>query len=135
MTRTYRTPRLAVLAISTVLAAGGALLPSTALAAPATPQVVTVSAVAAGHQQHLPTSSNKNTTTVTISTTTKQDLPDGRVKVTTTKKIIKTTRNAEGHVVKKTIQTKVRVFFVSDDENDNNNQNNNRPMQQGGGGD
>ncbi|MFE3416433.1 hypothetical protein ACFXMT_51425 [Streptomyces mirabilis] len=52
MTRTSRTQRLVMLAASTALAAGGALIPSSAFAAPATPHTGPVAAVTASHQGH-----------------------------------------------------------------------------------
>ncbi|MFD7279180.1 hypothetical protein ACFV80_19585 [Streptomyces sp. NPDC059862] len=52
MTRTSRTQRLVMLAASTGLAAGGALLPTSAFAAPATPHTGTTTMIAAGHDGH-----------------------------------------------------------------------------------
>ncbi|OKK21851.1 hypothetical protein AMK16_00815 [Streptomyces sp. CB00455] len=113
MTRTSLTQRLALLGASGALAAGGALLPTSAFAAPA-PQVAAVQA-APDHQAH-PVGT---TTTTRIETqTVKRTLSDGRVKVTTTKTVTKTTRNHHGQVVKKTITKTVttRILPAPDDD-------------------
>ncbi|MFF3859563.1 hypothetical protein [Streptomyces sp. NPDC002209] len=102
MIRTALTTRLALLGASTALAAGGALLPSSAFAAPAAPQVAAVQ-TASEHQAH----HGGNTTTVTETKTLNRTLPDGRVRVTTTTTITKTTKNRHGKVVKQSITTTV----------------------------
>ncbi|MFJ9945787.1 hypothetical protein [Streptomyces erythrochromogenes] len=113
MTRTTLTQRLALLGASGALAAGGALLPSSAFAAPA-PQVAAVQ-MAPDHQAH-PVG---NKTTIKIETkTVKRTLFDGRVRVTTTKTVTKTTKNHHGKVVKKTVTktVSVRILPAPDDD-------------------
>ncbi|MFB7468222.1 hypothetical protein ACFCZ1_32870 [Streptomyces sp. NPDC056224] len=102
MIRTTLTQRLALLGASGALVAGGALLPSSAMAAPATPQVAAVQ-TAPGHQAH--PVGNTATSTKTETKTVRRTLSDGRVKVTTIKTVTKTTKNHHGKVVKKTVTT------------------------------
>jgi predicted nucleic acid-binding protein len=125
MTRTSRTQRLVMLAASTALAAGGALIPSGAFAAtPATPHTGTVTAVVAGHQGHQAgeiTGLSKNSTTTTTSTTVKKELTAEGLRITTTTKTTKITRNSEGDVIKKVVKTTTKVKTIRIDENDRNN--------------
>ncbi|MBW5482156.1 hypothetical protein [Streptomyces bambusae] len=109
MTRTALTRRLALLGVSGALAAGGALLPSSAFAAPAAaPAAAPVAAVQTAPAQQAHPIGNK--TTVEVKTKTVEHvLRDGRVKVTTTKTVTKTTKNHHGKVVKKTVTTTVTV--------------------------
>ncbi|MGW7440779.1 hypothetical protein [Streptomyces sp. NPDC054849] len=104
MIRTTLPQRLALLGASGALAVGGALLPSSALAAPA-PQVAAVQ-MAPDHQAH--PVGNKTTTKV-VTKTVQRTLSDGRVKVTTTKTVTKTTKNHHGKVVKKIVTKTVTV--------------------------
>ncbi|MFI6002193.1 hypothetical protein ACIA98_17585 [Streptomyces sp. NPDC051366] len=101
MIRTTLTTRLALLGASTALAAGGALLPSSAFAAPAAPQVAAVQ-TAPDHQTH----HAGNTTTVTETKTFSRTLSDGRVRVITTTTVTKTTKH-HGKVVKQSVTTTV----------------------------
>ncbi len=110
MTRTTLTQRLALLGASGALAAGGALLPSSALAAPA-PQLAAVQ-MAPDHQAH----PAGNKTTIKIEKKiVKRTLNDGRVEVTTTKTV---TKNHHGKVVKKTVTktVTVRILPAPDDD-------------------
>ncbi|MGW4509842.1 hypothetical protein ACWENO_34910 [Streptomyces sp. NPDC004436] len=113
MARTTLTQRLALLGASGALAAGGALLPSSALAAPA-PQVAAVQ-MAPDHQAH---PVGNKTTVKTETKTVTRTLFDGRVKVTTTKTVTKTTKNHHGTVVKKTATktVNVRILPAPDDD-------------------
>ncbi|MEU7552769.1 hypothetical protein AB0B01_10460 [Streptomyces sp. NPDC044571] len=113
MIRTSFAQRLALLGVSGVLAAGGALLPSSAFAAPAAAPTAAVQ-TAPGHQAHTGT-----TTTVKIETTTvKRTLSDGRVKVTKTTTVTKTTKNRHGKVIKKTIERTISVRFLPAPDDD-----------------
>ncbi|MFK0016927.1 hypothetical protein [Streptomyces sp. NPDC091027] len=113
MTRTTLPQRLALLGASGALAAGGALMPSSALAAPA-PQVAAVH-MAPDHQAH---PVGNKTTVKTETTTVRRTLFDGRVKVTTTKTVTKTTKDHHGKVVKKTVTktVSVRILPAPDDD-------------------
>ncbi|MFF1339734.1 MULTISPECIES: hypothetical protein [unclassified Streptomyces] len=101
MIRTTLTTRLALLGASTALAAGGALLPSSAFAAPAAPQVAAVQTAPAHEGHH-----SGNTSTVTVTKIVNRTLPDGRVKVTSTTTVTKTTKR-HGKVVRQTVTTTV----------------------------
>ncbi|WP_405525957.1 hypothetical protein OG592_00940 [Streptomyces avidinii] len=113
MIRTTLTQRLALLGACGALAAGGALLPSSALAAPA-PQVAAVQ-MAPDHQAH---PVGNKTTTKTETRIVKRTLNDGRVKVTKTKTVTKTTKDHHGKVVKKTVTktVTVRILPAPDDD-------------------
>ncbi|MFJ2825481.1 hypothetical protein ACIO7M_30845 [Streptomyces toxytricini] len=107
MTRINITQRLALLGACGALAAGGALLPSTASAAPATPQTPAVQTV----QEHVAHEGRAKTIVTTKITVTKRTLSDGRVKVTTVKTVTKITKNHHGKVVKKSVTTTTTVKF------------------------
>ncbi|WP_405532976.1 hypothetical protein OG592_37295 [Streptomyces avidinii] len=113
MIRTTLTQRLALLGACGALAVGGALLPSSALAAPA-PQVAAVQ-MAPDHQAH---PVGNKTTIKTETRIVKRTLNDGRVKVTKTKTVTKTTKNHHGKVVKKTVTKteSVRILPAPDDD-------------------
>ncbi|MFF8259036.1 hypothetical protein [Streptomyces virginiae] len=114
MTRTTLTQRLALLGACGALAAGGALLPSTALAAPAAPQV-TAAQTTHEHPAHEARTKTVVTTKLTISQRT---LSDGRVKVVVVKTITKITKDHHGKVVKKSVKTTttVKVRPAPDDD-------------------
>lgn len=113
MIRTTLAQRLALLGASGALAAGGALLPSAAFAAPA-PQVAAVHMAPA--QQTHPTG-NRTTVRIVQETTTRL-LPDGRIKVVKTRTVIKTTKNQHGKVVKRVIERTVSVRFLPAPQDD-----------------
>ncbi|MFJ9935427.1 hypothetical protein ACIRSJ_20200 [Streptomyces virginiae] len=110
MTRTTLTQRLALLGAGGALAVGGALLPSTALAAPAMPQVTAAQTMhdhpAHEHPDHEARTKTVVRTKITISQRT---LSDGRVKVVTVKTITKITKDRDGKVVKKSVKTTTTV--------------------------
>ncbi|WP_031147987.1 hypothetical protein [Streptomyces erythrochromogenes] len=103
MTRTTLTRRLALLGASGALAAGGALLPTTAFAAPAAPQGTGVQAV---HEQLAHTGRN-TTTTKTEMVTTTRNLPHGKTMTQKTKTVTETTRDHHGNKVKVVTTTTV----------------------------
>lgn len=123
MTRTSRTQRLVMLAASTALAAGGALIPSSAFAAPATPHTGPVAAVTASHQAAEITGLVKNSTTTTTKTTVKKELTINGLKITTITKTTKITKNSDGVVIKKVVKTTKSVKFVKIGGNNGNNNN------------
>ncbi|WP_326594341.1 hypothetical protein [Streptomyces sp. NBC_01294] len=103
MTRTTLTQRLALLGASGALAAGGALLPTTAFAAPAPSQVTAAQTV---HEQ--PEHTGRNTTTTKIETgTTTRNLPNGKTLTTKTQTVTQTTRDHHGNKVKVVTTTTV----------------------------
>lgn len=125
MTRTSRTQRLVMLAASTALAAGGALIPSSAFAAPATPHTGPVVAVTASHQGRQVaeiTGLVKNSTTTT-KTTVKKELTINGLKITTITKATKITKNSDGIVIKKVVKTTKSVKFIKIGGNNGNNNN------------
>ncbi|QIZ00899.1 hypothetical protein HEP87_53485 [Streptomyces sp. S1D4-11] len=126
MTRTSRAQRLVILAASTALAAGGALIPSSAFAAPATPHTGPVAAVTASHQGRQAaeiTGLVKNSTTTTTSTTVKKELTLKGLKITTIVKTTKITKNSKGVVIKKVVKVTKSVRTISIGGNDGNNNN------------
>ncbi|MCZ1003589.1 hypothetical protein O1M63_45635 [Streptomyces mirabilis] len=126
MTRTSRTQRLVMLAASTALAAGGALIPSSAFAAPATPHTGPVVAVTASHQGRQAaeiTGLVKNSTTTTTKTTVKKELTINGLKITTITKTTKITKNSDGIVIKKVVKTTKSVKFIKIGGNNGNNNN------------
>ncbi|KOV31996.1 hypothetical protein ABZY83_33020 [Streptomyces virginiae] len=103
MTRTTLPQRLALLGASGALAAGGALLPTTAFAAPAPSQVTAAQTV---HEQ--PEHTGRNTTTTKTETvTTTRNLPRGETLTTKTKTVTETTRDHHGNKVKVVTTTMV----------------------------
>ncbi|GGN95403.1 hypothetical protein GCM10011579_095930 [Streptomyces albiflavescens] len=117
-----------MLAASAALAAGGALLPSSAFAAPAAPHAGAVATVEASNQQHLPIGKDKNKVTISITTTksvSSKVLDDGRVKITTTTTTITVKKNGKGQVISKKIEKKTVVKFVNTNNNNGNNNNGN----------
>ncbi|KAF5992978.1 hypothetical protein [Streptomyces sp. WAC00263] len=126
MTRTSRTQRLVMLAASTALAAGGALIPSSAFAAPATSNTGHVVAVTASHQGRQAaeiTGLVKNSTTTTTKTTVKKELTINGLKITTITKTTKITKNSDGIVIKKVVKTTKSVKFIKIGGNNGNNNN------------
>ncbi|MFJ6785856.1 hypothetical protein [Streptomyces yangpuensis] len=114
MTRTHLTQRLALLGACGALAAGGALLPSTALAAPATPQVTAAQTI----QEHPAHEARPKEVVKTSITTTQRTLRDGRVKVVTVKTITRITKDHHGKVIKKSVKTitTVKIRPAPDEE-------------------
>ncbi|MFJ6783085.1 hypothetical protein [Streptomyces yangpuensis] len=109
MTRTTLTQRLALLGASGALAAGGALLPTTAFAAPAAPNAAAVQSV---HEQ--PQHTGRNTTTTTTKTvTTTRTLPNGQTLTTRTQTVTKTTRDHHGNKVTVVTTTTVTTTIKS----------------------
>ncbi|MFC9825239.1 hypothetical protein ACFWG6_28970 [Streptomyces erythrochromogenes] len=96
MTRTTLTQRLALLGASGALAAGGALLPTSAFAAPAPSQVTAVQTV---HEQPKHTGGSTTTTKFQTGTTTRHH-PNGKTVTTKTDTVTKTTRDHHGNKVK-----------------------------------
>ncbi|KJY19888.1 MULTISPECIES: hypothetical protein [Streptomyces] len=110
MTRTTLTQRLALLGACGALAAGGALLPSTALAAPATPQVAAAQTIQEHPAHERPDhEAGARTVVKTKITISQRTLSDGRVKVVTVKTITKITKDHHGKVVKKSVKTTTTV--------------------------
>ncbi|MFF8265524.1 hypothetical protein [Streptomyces virginiae] len=102
MTRTTLTQRLALLGASGALAAGGALLPTTAFAAPAPSQVTAVQTA------EQPEHTGRNSTTTKIETgTTTRNLPNGKSMTTKTQTVTETTRDHHGNKVKVVTTTMV----------------------------
>ncbi|MFI2764509.1 hypothetical protein ACH5A3_37635 [Streptomyces echinatus] len=84
MNRISRKQRFAMLAATATLAAGGALLPSGAFAAPAAPHPQVVAAAEANAHQLI--DQNKITTVIKTSTrTSTKQLPGGRLQITITR--------------------------------------------------
>ncbi|MER5925589.1 hypothetical protein [Streptomyces mirabilis] len=125
MTRTSRTQRLVMLAASTALAAGGALIPSSAFAAPATPHTGPVVAVTASHQgrQAAEIAGLVKNSTTTTKTTVKKELTINGLKITTITKTTKITKNSDGIVIKKVVKTTKSVKFIKIGGNNGNNNN------------
>ncbi|GGS91425.1 hypothetical protein GCM10010286_15150 [Streptomyces toxytricini] len=108
MTRTNLTQRLALPGACRALAAGGAVLPSTASARAR-------HAADSGRPDDQGDSEGRQidnkTTTSTTYKEVKTTLNDGRVMVTTTKTATKTTKNHQGKVLKKVVTTTKYVEF------------------------
>ena len=104
---------------------GGALIPSSAFAAPATPHTGPVVAVTASHQGRQAaeiTGLVKNSTTTT-KTTVKKELTINGLKITTITKATKITKNSDGIVIKKVVKTTKSVKFIKIGGNNGNNNN------------
>ncbi|MFF9768411.1 hypothetical protein ACF1GT_17675 [Streptomyces sp. NPDC014636] len=126
MTRISKKQRFAMLTATATLAAGGALLPSGAFAAPAAPHTQVVAAAEASNHQHA--DQNKVTTITKTSTRTNtRQLADGRLKITITKTTT-TIKIKNGDVVSKKVVTVKRQKIVDLDFQDNDNNHNGGDM-------
>ncbi|MBL1108824.1 hypothetical protein JK361_30290 [Streptomyces sp. 5-8] len=117
MSRVSRKQRFAMLAATVTLAAGGALLPSGAFAAPAAPHTQAVAAAEAGNHH---TDQNKVTTIIKTSTKTNtKHLRGGKLQITITKTtaVIKI---KDGDVISKKVTVVKRQKIVDIDFQDNN---------------